>query len=216
MKEYSFNDDAGDFLLAQLAKSGSSTKLRQAARTAGHQLELLKPSVMGMTRDGFYGGPAAMVPVDAMVVMLARGKKVATIQMMANVPVAELFADMREASRELFPDTGTDPEAWMKRMPPAMHFIIDQIGSVPGTNSPKGSDNAIHAALGTLLNVLGDERVGWVADWVQRCSEATICPALIGMIGRASSGTPGLCSVAWPMTLPLARYVDAVMPAEGD
>src|SRR5215471_1931962 len=50
----------------------------------------------------------------------------------------------------------------------------------------------------------------------QKIVDADVCPALVGLIGPATSGDPGKYCGAWPLLLPLAPYAEAVMSQEAD
>src|SRR4051794_14934767 len=79
-----YDADAKDRLWALLGTRNISQRnqLKQAVATAGAQLELMKPSLLGGSRDDFYAGPAVLSLRGTVLIVLAHEGKAFTMNVL--------------------------------------------------------------------------------------------------------------------------------------
>ena len=107
-------------------------------------------------------------------------------------------------------DVGQPGFGWENASVGIVQYILERGGAKPGEPC-SNIGNAIAPALGALFSAIPAEtRVGLAND-IDRCTDAAICPVLVGLIGPAGSGRPDHYSIAWPVLLPLAPYLEWIM-----
>ncbi|MBV8737635.1 MAG: hypothetical protein JO007_10325 [Alphaproteobacteria bacterium] len=198
-----YNADAGDRIMECLSAQGVefAGQLANAADLAGQQLELLKPVVMGGGRP-MYMGPAAAVKRGTILVVLANERKVATSHLLPHRYRTTVIHEFMRRAEEL-PVDDQERLALMKA-------FVEQHGSAPGGDmSPFDNQQKPGAVIGALFS--GEcreifEQLDTVAV------EGKFCPVAVGLIGPVPSGQPGTYCAAWPVTFPLAPYLEAVAP----
>ena len=105
----SFDDDAYDRLQQALAGVPHQSRLDPAARLAGRQLEWLKPSVMNITKLGFYAGPAAQVERGIMLIVLADQRRVLTLHVGTRDTMAVMAHEVVTNIETHFPSIAGNP-----------------------------------------------------------------------------------------------------------
>jgi hypothetical protein len=198
-----YNADAGDRIMECLAAKGVefAAQLAGAAELAGQQLELLKPVVMGGGRP-LYMGPAAAAKPGTILIVLANEKKVATIHLFPHPYRNAVIHEFMCRAEELPVDD--------KERLALIKDFVEHYGSQPGGGiAPIDNKNEPGALAGALLS--GDcreifEHLDEVA------ARGKVCPVAIGLIGPASSGAAGAYCAVWPVTFPLAPYLEVIAP----
>jgi len=196
-----FDVDAEETILSRLAEYPAGKQLRQAAKMAGRQLELLKPAVMGQSAiepNRMYIGPAAQVPNGFTLVVLANAKKVVTV-----------YVKLTENAAADFGDSPARPSEYLV----ALDEVIRKFGAQPGQRAPDVPQDTVARVLDMLFAVLPPEQRQKVLQAAVAIAADGICLALVFLIGPASSGTRGLFSLAWPVCIPLAPYIDRCLAA---
>jgi hypothetical protein len=205
------NVDAKDRLWELLERRNVSyrNQLKQSVGTAGAQLEWAKPSVMGSAKRDktrFYGGPAVMAPPGTVFIVLAHDKKAFTIWLRpspGNSLTDVIEQSVKYAEQLMEPDTLSGVQVLL-----AAKDLIRKYGQPPGKHGVELEQEHNTRIIGMLLAGV-PERDGMV-DGLEMIVGMGVCPAVVGLIGKGSE--TGLCG-AWPLVLPLAPYVDAVVAA---
>jgi hypothetical protein len=161
---FEFDRDAGERLGWLLTQNGvNRPSFSESIKTAGCQLEWLKPSVIGGSSNqrrnpaGLYAGPAVMLKRSSVIILLAHKARVMTFH---AEPREKLLLPLREQidgcvdyarktfAGELRPQTAAS----------VMEIIIDEFGGGPGENTP--SLDAEHSVrlLGTLFASLSEHQ----------------------------------------------------------
>jgi hypothetical protein len=198
-----YNADAGDRIMEGLAAKGVefAAQLAAAAELAGQQLELLKPLAMGGGRP-LYAGPVAAAKPGTILVVLANETKVATIHLLPHPYRNAVLHEFICRAEEL-------PVDDQERLALIRDFVEHYGGQPGGDMAPIDNKNEPGALAGALFS--GDCRETF-EHLDEVATRGAICPVAVGLIGPASSGTPGTYCAAWPVTFPLAPYLEAIAP----
>lgn len=205
---FDFDDDAGDRLLRLLPSDDARERLAGAARIAGQQLELITPAVVAVGARGFHAGAVADVSAGAAIVPLADAARVTTVHVgfIAGASATDAIEEMVRAAEEV----GGPACGWDRGIASIVLAILEHAGGRPGEHCRDIGDAAV-PILGALFATLAPavrESLGRAIDTIR---ERAICPALVCLIGAASSGRPGFHSLFWPLLLPLAPYAEHVL-----
>jgi len=73
------------------------------------------------------------------------------------------------------------------------------------------SGSTPEGAIAALLAALPTEFLSRIATFIDGIRECAICPALVWLIGPASSGQDGLSCFTGPIVVPLAHYGEYIM-----
>jgi hypothetical protein len=207
--------DAGERLIAILAKHAPHLiqRLGPALKLAGEQLEWLSPATMGPSRDGgLYAGKAFIGVPGSIVFVFADKRAVITMHCVLKGSAASMI---EEAVADLA----------VRNIPPLepphlagliVHFLR-RYGAKP--NQPPRRPLTEDAASGLLSCMFATVDVAHreaVANGIDACRSSQVCPATVGVVGSASSGKRGFHSLVWPIVLPIAPYLDSVLPALDD
>jgi hypothetical protein len=196
--------DAGDQLRALLAANGVDSPVAASAALAGEQLELLRPYFMMPTRAGIVSGPRAAVESGTILFVISDGRRVATSHIIPASPAAEMFTAGAAGLLE-----GTPRADWENAIVGVMTIILDKAGGAPGAAPETAIDEREMLRLFfALLATLPTKAISDLGHAMDRVRDEGICPALVGLLGPASSGSPNHFSVAWPLALPLAPYIE--------
>jgi hypothetical protein len=209
-----FNADTGARIwrLLEINNVSFRNQLKQSSETAGAQLELAKPTVMGSstTEKGklFYAGPAVMFSPGTVFIVLAHHKKVFTIQIRSEAghTIAEGIAEAVNYARELLGDEAN--KCTQGALGVAIEDLVKKYGRMPGKKGVKLDSEHNVRIVGSLFLPLSDASRAKTIYVLEQLVAVNTCPALIGLLGKGSQ--QGL-SMAWPLPLALARYVDAVV-----
>jgi hypothetical protein len=203
-----FDSDVGDRIVATLSHTRLRGKLEPAARLAGRQLELMKPAIMVPTHEGLWAGAVANVPLGQMVFVFADQDRVATFSCGLRAGATAITAiDQMVAEAG---DAGQPEGGWESLSAGIVQHIVEDGGAKPGETC-HSMGNAGPALLGALFSAIPAETRMGLATHIDRCTGAAICPVIVGLIGPAGSGRPDRYSIAWPMLLPLAPYLEWVL-----
>jgi hypothetical protein len=189
-----YSADCRDRLLA----AGLPPTLHAAGTCAGRQIEGFKPLVMGWHPDGRpLAALAASLPRRTVLVVLADGKRVAV----QPIPLTAMFDGARKNMPAL---VGSFSSHWI---PGILGTVLDEFGHTPTLALPRGSHGLLNA-IGVLLAAPEAQTLTPALD---QLIAQDICPVLVGLLGPATSGRPGKFSAVWPLLLPLAPYIDALV-----
>jgi hypothetical protein len=203
----SWDEDAGDRLMRMLGQMGMHRQLGAAARSAGSQLEWLKPAVFDFGASGLLlPTSVANLPKGAVVIVLADERRTVVQQMTPGRSSAgALRRAVEDAKRLCRPRFD-----WRSESVALFNAVLESCGP-KATGRRENLDRAARFGVGGLLALLPAGHLDQLGGDIDRCRRAGVCPAIVGLIGPASSGTPGLFSISWPMFLPLAPYADMVL-----
>ena len=209
-----FNADAGARIwkLLEINNVSFRDRLKQSAETAGAQLEWVKPTVMGSSTEKgklFYAGPAVMLTPGTTVIVLAHHKRVFTIQMRSEAghTIAEGITKAVDYARELLGDEAD--KCTQGALGVAIEDLIKKYGRMPGKKGAELDGEHNIRIVGSLFLPLSDTSRAKTTYVLEQLIAMNTCPALVGLVGEGS--TPQGLSMAWPLPLALARYVDAVI-----
>ena len=209
-----FNADAGARIwkLLEINNVSFRDRLKQSAKTAGAQLEWVKPTVMGSSTEKgklFYAGPAVMLTPGTTVIVLAHHKRVFTIQMRSEAghTIAEGITKAVDYARELLGDEAD--KCTQGALGVAIEDLIKKYGRMPGKRGAELDGEHNIRIVGSLFLPLSDTSRAKTTYVLEQLIAMNTCPALVGLVGEGS--TPQGLSMAWPLPLALARYVDAVI-----
>ena len=209
-----FNADAGarSWKLLEINNVSFRDRLKQSAKTAGAQLEWVKPTVMGSSTEKgklFYAGPAVMLTPGTTVIVLAHHKRVFTIQIRSETghTIAEGITDAVNYARELLGDEVA--KCTQGALGVAIEDLIKKYGRMPGKKGAELDGEHNTRIVGSLFLPLSDASRAKTIYVLEQLIAMNTCPALVGLVGEGS--TPQGLSMAWPLPLALARYVDAVI-----
>jgi hypothetical protein len=211
---YDYKADAGDRLVEFLAEnvSGYRDQLKRAARLAGQQLEWLKPVVFGANAKGFYGGSAVAIERGAIGVVIADSKSVVTIKVLPVTSIRHALTGLAEIMRSrMDKEELTNPLTVLS----VMKLILDEHGAPPMKEAAKLLDEKTASrCLGMLLAGFPKDTLGETLDEMDMAAARGVCPVMIGLVGPSDmkKGTDTSCG-AWPIFMPLAPYVDAMIGA---
>lgn len=206
--ELNYGDDARLWLTSLLRDRGAAVadNLAAAVDMAGGQLELLKRAVLDVPR---YAGPVAMVPRGTVLIILANAKKVVTLHWTA-MPAG---APTRQQQLDRFV-TGARDE--YKRDPTGIGALqtidltVRKFGAPVGKRAPRTfPPDGIMMVLGMLFGAMPDRHD--IVAAAESVANREICPVMVGLIGPGSEQQT-LCG-AWPLLMPLAKYVEAATGA---
>lgn len=198
--------DIRDLLLGALPTREMRDRLAPAARLAGERLELVRPALLGMAPDGLHCGMVADVPTGGIVIMIADAERSAAMTVMTRasaVSTMQMWADCVIAAEHHRPSGIT----WRENLASMFSSILDHFGQRPGeTQRPNREVNML--LLGGLFGVFSRRHLARLSADVDGYRESGRCPALVGLIGPATSGTPGLFCIGWPILLSLGQYAE--------
>jgi hypothetical protein len=186
----------------RLLGAGLPPTLHGAASCAGRQLEWLKPLVMGWRTDGtLVTGLAARLAPRNLLVIIADGERVAVQPIRPTTSVAAMCDEARKNETARY---GTLCGQWI---PEILRTALCQFGHEPALAMPPHSGGLFNAT-GVLLAA---PEMQDLAPELDQMIAQDICPVLVGLLGRATSRRPDFFSAAWPLVLPLAPYLDALL-----
>jgi hypothetical protein len=213
---FDFDADTRDRLWAALELKNISFRdlLKQSVDTAGAELELRKPGVVGNGRNGkLYAGPAVMSPLGTILIVLADKQKVFTMDLR---PVAgrAIGDGITEAVQYLRDNAPEDFKFPLDAIAPVMDFALEEIGRLPGEEGAQLTEEHAFRILGCLFAGMPDAVRSDLINGVEQLSASGVCPAMVGLLGESSKiGAAGLSGV-WPLVLRLAPYAETVIGNE--
>ena len=165
---------------------------------------------MMMGRRGFTGALAASVERGTILIVLADAKRVATIhvrlgELPDELPLTEFLDDLVEDVRELMPRDWTAGDTLA-----VIRLVVQQYRERPGKISPAIDPVVLMQIVGSLFAGLPRAERHPMLAALEETARHDVCPAMVGLIGRSSSGKAGTYSAAWPLIMPLAPYIAAV------
>jgi hypothetical protein len=144
-----FDANTGDRLwkILELESIDHRDRLEQSARTAGRQLELLKPGVVAATGNGVHAGPAVLELPGTVLIVFAHEEKAITMHL-APCP-GHTLAEGIEACAG-YARSVTRKGAWSARLTAfAIEDLIRQYGRAPGQTGislPRSTISAFSAS----------------------------------------------------------------------
>ena len=90
----------------------------------------------------------------------------------------------------------------------AIEDLIKKYGRAPGQKGGELTHEHAFRVLGCLFMSMPDAARADMAAGLEKVTAAGVCPAIIGLLGPGSK--TGLCA-AWPLSLGLAPYADAII-----
>jgi hypothetical protein len=205
-----FNADARDRLWERLERNdvGSRDQFKQSADTAGTQLEWFKPGAMGPGKDArLYAGPAVMTKPGTILVVLAYHEKAFSIWLRPNGSLAATVEETVESIKEfLGPECPPD-----NRFVSVIWELIETYGRARSLHSVELSQDHHNYITGLLFAATPMATRTWMVECLEAIIANNICPAIVGLLGDRSGK---FINGAWPLVLPLAPYVEAVMDFE--
>ena len=205
-----FRKDCGDRVVEKLTGSSLLANLTPAARTAGKQLEWMKPALMVTGRQGLYAGPAVNVAARTLLTIFADATRVVTIHgvIPPGVSVRAMFDQCIGLAEEIH---AGEP------LPPVPGFIVlDMLntwGGAPGGKTPEVDGPGLSAVLGGALASQRD-KLQPLVGLIDAVMDEGICPALVGLLGPATSGKADTYSFAW-LFLPVGYYTKVILERMG-
>ncbi len=211
--ETEFDKDAGDCLAAMMEGSAIGHLVAPAAVLAGQQLELLSPVVLGTggLKDLLYGGKVVQVAPRTVLFVVADDSRGFTmhLSLLDGYSAADLvtyaIAELETAFADLL---GQEKDA-AKGVPTVLNHVLEKFGAPPGERGARTMDDPerARALVGLVLRALPPERRASMAQIIDACLEASICPAWVCLIGPASSGKPDTYSFG-SLMLPVAPFME--------
>jgi hypothetical protein len=203
-----YTQDAGDRLTGLIASLATARQLEPSARTAGQMLERLTPGLCAAGPCGAAAIEAANTREGAFLVVLADAKRAGLV---GCVPASrhatpKAIEQMIQAADE----DGAPSCGWTRAAVDIINTTLDHYGARPGDNMPDLGDRGPYV-LGAMFAMVPSEPRTRLAKAIDVLREHSICPAVVGLIGPASSGRDGLYPVAWPLLLPVAPYAEHVL-----
>jgi hypothetical protein len=206
METAPFSRDAREVLTEALVEKEIAFRanLKAAINTAGGHLEWLKPAILGAGRGGIVSSMAANVAFGAIVILFADRRRVFELHLTAagqtEVPRAIAWA------RDVVPNA-RDPGNTLH----AIRVALDCHGRPVGTPAPGDFDAAVGLQiLGMVLAPAADAQVSDSFDRMNRVIAEGVCPAMVGLIGPATSAKRGNFCGVFPLMVPIARYAELV------
>jgi hypothetical protein len=200
-----YDEDAGERLMRLLEDIHFRDNLAGAADLVGQQLELLKPSMLGFASDGtFRAGPVAKVHDGTILILIGNDSRLVTTHILASPDHRAYLEYIADGMRERVPDAldGQNPRDVVVS---ACNRLIQKYGGRPGKKTKQVPSPEIDNTIGIMLAAL-DEKRAQVLDAVDVMTSNGVCPALVALVGPATSGVKGQFCFAWPLILPLAPY----------
>ena len=148
---FDYNADAGIRLwdLMETRNLTYRNQLKQSAKTAGAQLELMKPSLMGGSAGSFYAGPAVLSPSGTVLIVLAHGERAFT---MHSVPVAGCkFGDGIEQGVNYIKELDDGKEYPPGAVAVVIESLIKEYGRAPGQKGEQFSQEHALRVIGALF-----------------------------------------------------------------
>ena len=214
MMRFEFYADAADRLRALMEHQNIDFRhrLKQSAATAGWLLELAKPSVMGDSKHGrLYAGPAVMVPVGTVIIVLATPRKVLPIWLR---PAAGTLADSVEETvayiEAAVEAEGDVPFAGNEALFVADH-LVNSYGRRPGKPGVEVANEHNARIVGMMFAALPATERAHMIKGLETAIAQGICPVMVCLLGRRQQDrhVRGLAAVS-----PLAPYADAVLAGD--
>jgi hypothetical protein len=206
---FDYDADARDRIwrLLEVNNVAYRDRLKQSADTAGAQLELAKPSVMG--GHPLYAGPAVLHPPGTVLIVLAHHEKVFTIHLRAAAghTFAECMSEITKYVRDIMEDDAEKHSGEM--LGGIIENLIKKYRQMPSLNGAVELDTEHNARIiGTLFLPIPNAARAEAITGFQNIINEGICPAWVGLLGDGSQ--TGLCLV-WPLPIALAPYADTVI-----
>ena len=191
-----------------IALAGEQKTLHAAAGCAGRQLELMKPGLMGVDDKGqFFSGTYVLRPPGQMFYLVADAKRVAVIGMDGDI--AQNIKEMVAHARSSMPANHDFHESLLG----IAQELLKLVGDVPnGKRKPKVNPQAAAGMIGGLLAALTAETLERMTMFLKTVMEQDVCPAVVCLIGPATSGKKNMYSLTWPAMLPIGRYAPRLAP----
>jgi hypothetical protein len=211
-----YDADAGDRIRSIMNRQGLpyGHPLHAAAVMAGQQLEWLKPLALGKSDPACVTmGVVANVRYGTVLIVLADAVRVVTIRVPPQQQRREAWLRLAALGRDwIVKRKGILNERELQRFSQlAMQRILNEHGGPPAQTAPELVGDKAEWIIGMLCAGFPDlDKLVAATEWV---AEQGVCPALIGLIGPASSGTAGKFSSCWPIQLMLAPY-ELKMPSD--
>jgi hypothetical protein len=184
-------------------------QLKQSVDTAGEQLERFKPSVMGPgKRSLLAGGPVVIVPPGTVLFVLAHHKKVFTIWLRHSGTLTEAVEEAVRYIKEMVESEEAGFKWSGDQTLVVIEDLIGKYGRPPGKHGTELAQEHNGRILRMLFAVIPDEARADMIKGLEMIIGMKVCPAMVGLIGKGRE--TGSCGV-WPLVLPLASYVDAVI-----
>jgi hypothetical protein len=207
-----FDADATDRLWDLMVQRdiGSRDRLKQSAATAGMQLELVKPAIMGDGKGSrrIYAGSAVIAEPGTVFIVLAHHEKVFTIWLRYD---GTLTAAVESAVDYVNAMMKSEAVAFSQHADHALLIteeLVKQYGHAPGETSIELANDHNVRIIGMLFAAIPATGRAGILEGLEMVIAEGICPALVCLLGKGRE--KGLSGV-WPLLLPLAPYADAVL-----
>jgi hypothetical protein len=138
-------------------------------------------------------------------IVLAHEEKVFTVWLRSPGALADAVDEAVEYFEALMEDKIDGGLALV-----AIEDLIKKHGRIPDKKPGIELSQEHNARIIGMLFAAMPDRAG-VLEGLEMVMATNACPAMVGLIGKGS--VTGLCG-AWPLVLPLAPYVDAVIETE--
>jgi hypothetical protein len=181
-------------------------QLKQSVDTASAQLEWFKPYAMGRSKQQgarLYAGPAVAAPPGTVLIVLAHEEKAFTVWLRS--PGHALIEAVDEAVGYFKALMETEIDLGLTLV--AIEDLIKKHDRIPDRKPGIELSQEHNTRIIGMLFAAMSDRAG-VCETLEMAMAAKACPAMVGLIGKGSE--TGLCG-AWPLVLPLAPYLDAVI-----
>ena len=194
--------------LLELRDISCRNQLKKSADSAGAVLEWFTPHAMGRSKQQgsrLYAGPVVAAPPGTVLIVLAHEKKVFTIWLRGSHPLTEAVDEAVGYFKALM-----EGEIDLGLTLVAIEDLIKKHGRIPDKKPGIELSQEHNARIIGMLFAAMSDRAG-VFETLEMVMAANACPVMVGLLGKGS--VTGLCG-AWPLVLPLAPYVDAVIETE--
>jgi hypothetical protein len=204
-----FNADSGVRLWDLMGHYGIDhrTSLQKSADTAGQQLELIKPGVIGSGKHSrLYAGSAVMVSPGTVLIVLAHHSKILTIWLSPGE--STLTEGVEETVRYV---NGMADEKELPSGSQALFLVeslVKKYGHALGKRGVELEHEHNARIIGMLFAAMPVGARAHILKGLEMSIVEGVCPVMVGLLGR---GTKKGLSGVWPLLLPLAPYAEAVL-----